>query len=175
MCVVRVKWRNRTVINIYRVTPAPPRTFSPSSYMSEAHARAPVRAHNISRRVPCKDRALLRLLPHTQRARVAAHRRRRCSSPGSTLRTHSTTQRSQTYAPALLVSRQSPMVTVRKRCAAGARQGMSWRGAGWRSYPPVNPRSSPQLGLLLPPAPKPTRTCEHRPGEPRHYQFRHVS
>ena len=59
-------------------------------------------------------------MPHTKRARVAAHRRRRSSSPRSTLRTHSTTQRSQTRTPALLSSLQSPLTTVRRRCAAGA-------------------------------------------------------
>ena len=55
----------------------------------------------------------MRLLPHTKRARVATHRPHRCSSLGSTLRTHSTIQRSQTHAPALLASLQSPIITVR--------------------------------------------------------------
>ena len=60
----------------------------------------------------------MRLLPHTKRARVATHRPHRCSSLGSTLRTHSTIQRSQTHAPALLASLQSPIITVRRRRAA---------------------------------------------------------
>ena len=113
---MRVKGRNRTVINQY--IQCHNRTLSPSSHTPAVHARAPGLALGSPRRVPLKDSALLRLLPHTQRARVAAHRRRRSSSPGSTLRTHSTTQRRQTRTPALLASLHPPTITVRRRRAA---------------------------------------------------------
>ena len=50
---------------------------------------------------------------------MAAHRHHRSSPQGSTLRTHSTTQRSLTDPSGLLASLQSLMTTVSRRRAAG--------------------------------------------------------
>ena len=93
--------KNHTVFYVDRVTAAPSHRrhtgLPPTRALHHMHTME-IDAFGTKTAQPCD------FLPRIQLVRVAPHRHRWCSSPGSTVRTHSSTQRTQTHALARLVS-----------------------------------------------------------------------